>query len=269
MKKVSILIALYNKEKYIIDTLRSVNGLEGRDRFKLELVVVNDASTDSSEALVRDFKWQTETDLVLISNDENSGPSVSMNRAFAQSTGDYIVPHDADDLITRQGVLKRFLALETNPDYDWVTGNELIMDINGKLVPGSEFVKSYTWSNNKELQELIMGKMLIPAQSLMIKREVLKQQAWNNRLWASQDTWINYILTVKGYKLLKIDDYVACYRSPAGSEDNNSAYVSATKSGRMYKDYLVIKEEIREYLTPEQLAWFEGIISNAKAAAGL
>jgi glycosyltransferase involved in cell wall biosynthesis len=264
MKKVSVLIAVYNKEKYIIDTLKSINAQVINGKFTLEVCIVDDCSTDNSLELMRNFIWKPEIEVKITQSPQNSGPSVCMNLALSNSTGDYIVPHDADDLVTRLGILKRFEALESNPDFDWVTGNELMMDVDGHVSAGREFVKTYTWNNNTELQELIMGKMLIPAQSIMIRRHAAEDVKWNNNLWASQDTWINYMLTLKGYQLMKIDDYVAIYRSPGSAGNTNSSYNSSVKSGRMYKDYLVIKEVIKEYLTPKQLSWFDGIIEGAR-----
>jgi len=264
MKKVSVLLAVFNKEKYIIDTLRSIDNQITNGKFSIEVSLVDDCSTDNSAEVIRSYKWRNPIEFKMSKSPTNSGPSVCMNIALANSTGDYIVPHDADDLITGLGLLKRFEALEANADYDWVTGNELMMSIDGELSPGREFVKSHTWSSNKELQELVMGKMLIPAQSIMIRRAAIEAVKWDQELFASQDTWINYILTLKGYKLLKIDDYVAIYRSPGTGASTNSTYVSAVKSGRMHRDYLVIKERIKAYLTPEQLSWFEGIIEAAK-----
>lgn len=266
MKKVSILIPVYNKEKYLEATLTSINSQVTQGLFEIELVIIDDCSTDNSVEVIKNFKFNPDTvKLVLTKTPQNSGPSVALNIGFEASTGEYIVPHDADDLITKLGVLKRFLALEESPDYDWVTGNELMMTFDGRFIPGMEYVKMHDWTNNTELQDLVLGKMLIPAQSLMIRRVVLESHRWDDELWASQDTWINYSLTVNGYKLKKIEDYVAVYRTP-DPEGQNSSYKKAVKSGRMVEDYRKILAKLRDRLTTSQIEWFEKLISNSQAA---
>jgi glycosyltransferase involved in cell wall biosynthesis len=264
MKRVSILLSVYNKEKYIIDTLKSIDSQVINGAFELELCIVDDCSTDSSMQLVHEYQWRNPIKLILAKTEVNSGLSTCLNIALDKSTGYYIVPHDADDLITRLGILKRFEALESNPDYDWVSGNELMMDINGKLIPGSEYIKTDSWNTAEELQDLVMGKMLIPAQSIMLRREVAIAERWDRRLFSTQDSWTNFTLTVKKYKLLKIDDYVAVYRAPSGENDNNSTHVQTLKTGRKYKDYLVIREAVHEYLTADQLKWLDGVIEHAR-----
>lgn len=267
MKTVSILLSVFNKEKFILDTIKSIDSQVTRDKFSIELCIIDDCSTDASMQIINDYQWRNPISLKIIRTEINSGPATAMNIALENSTGVYIVPHDADDLITRLGILKRFEALEANAQFDWVTGNELIIDINGRVVAGSEFVKIQSWSNQEELQDLVFGGMLIPAQSIMIRRKAAFEVGWDKELFSTQDTWINYILTVKGYKLLKIDDYVACYRAPAGADDTNSTHIATMKSGKKYKDFLVIRSRIYSYLTTKQIEWFDGEIEKARKRA--
>ncbi len=88
----SVIIPLYNKEREIGDTLRSVLA---QTLQPTEIVVVDDGSTDGSAAIVREIA--AEAPLVRLVEQSNAGECAARNRAIAESTGDYIALLDADD----------------------------------------------------------------------------------------------------------------------------------------------------------------------------
>lgn len=91
---VSIVIPLYNKEDWIIDTLESV---KNQTFINWECLIIDDQSTDASCFLVRNYIKQAGIRYRLIRKD-NSGQSATRNLGIANSTGKYIAFLDADDL---------------------------------------------------------------------------------------------------------------------------------------------------------------------------
>ena len=87
---ISVIIPLYNKEREIGDTLRSVLA---QTLPPAEIVVVDDGSTDRSAEIVRGIR----SPLVKLVTQPNAGECAARNRAIAESTGDYIALLDADD----------------------------------------------------------------------------------------------------------------------------------------------------------------------------
>lgn len=87
---ISVIIPLYNKEREIGATLRSVLA---QTRQPQEIVIVDDGSTDRSAAIVRSIA----SPLVRLVEQPNAGECAARNRAIAESTGDYIALLDADD----------------------------------------------------------------------------------------------------------------------------------------------------------------------------
>lgn len=116
--KVSLIIPVYNFEKYIVSTLESVFR---QDYSNLEIIVVNDGSNDNSQKIVSKLQ-HTHSNLRLI-NQENKGVSVARNTGIEAANGDYILFSDADDLLNSDYVsylIKN--AIEYDADISLSTG---------------------------------------------------------------------------------------------------------------------------------------------------
>ncbi len=90
MPKFSVVIAVYNKEKYIASTLNSVLAQTFTD---FEVIILNDGSTDNSEAEILKFKDPR----IRYFSKENQGASAARNFTIQQAEADYIALMDADD----------------------------------------------------------------------------------------------------------------------------------------------------------------------------
>ncbi|MBP3821315.1 glycosyltransferase family 2 protein [bacterium] len=111
MKKVSIIIPCYNKGKYVKDAIESALHQTYQN---IEIVCVNDASTDDSGEILKEFSKKYE--IKLIENENNMGVVYSRNCAIEASSGDYILPLDADDTIEPSYVEKAAEILNSRPD---------------------------------------------------------------------------------------------------------------------------------------------------------
>ena len=113
--KLSIIIPVYNVEKYIGPCLESIYRQElAEDVF--EVIIVNDASTDDS-MLVVSHMMNVHPNISVITNKESYGPSVSRNAGMDKAIGDYVLFVDSDDLLMDEGLsvlLQK--AIDTNAD---------------------------------------------------------------------------------------------------------------------------------------------------------
>ena len=91
---VSIIVPVYNAEKFIKDTIKTVIDQTYEN---WELLLVNDCSTDKSVEIIKDYQ-QKDKRIKLFSNPKNSGAAVSRNKGIRESRGRYIAFLDADDL---------------------------------------------------------------------------------------------------------------------------------------------------------------------------
>lgn len=109
--KVSIIVALYNKEKYIKKCLKSLVNQTLKD---IEIIVVNDCSTDKSLDVVKSLDDKR---IKVINNKKNKGIGITRNIGVAKATGEYIGFVDADDYVEKDMYEKYYnYAKEYNLD---------------------------------------------------------------------------------------------------------------------------------------------------------
>ena len=97
MKKLSIVIPVYNEQATILDILNKLLEVELTGGLKKELVLVNDNSNDKSEKLILSFKKKNpKTDILYVKHTENRGKGAALNTGFKIATGNIIVVQDAD-----------------------------------------------------------------------------------------------------------------------------------------------------------------------------
>lgn len=106
---VSVVVPAYNMEQYIAETLDSVLGSEYEN---IEVVVVDDGSVDSTVKIVEEYIVRDGR--VKLLKQLNAGPSRARNNAIEHSSGVYILPVDADDVISPTFIGSAVAAIESD-----------------------------------------------------------------------------------------------------------------------------------------------------------
>lgn len=96
MKKISVIIAAYNAEEYLSETLDSIF-LQTMNDSEYEVIIINDGSSDSTLDILNSYK-QTYSNLIIIDK-ENGGPSSARNAGLDIAKGEYVFFFDADDIL--------------------------------------------------------------------------------------------------------------------------------------------------------------------------
>lgn len=117
-KKVSVIIPVYNAEKYIRKTLDSVLGQSFRDR---EILLVKNGCEDQSAEILREYAEQHD-EIRLISCDER-GAGAARNAGMEQAKGEYLLFVDADDYLPDPGILEKYVKAAEQTGVDLVVGN--------------------------------------------------------------------------------------------------------------------------------------------------
>ena len=111
----SVLIGVYNGEPYVREAIDSIFAQTYRP---LEVVVVDDGSTDASTEAVRSYG-----DAVVFGQQQNKGNGSARNHAVRLASGDLLAFMDADDLSPPHRLAMQWAALEADPELDVVYGH--------------------------------------------------------------------------------------------------------------------------------------------------
>ena len=110
---ISIIIPLFNKEKFIEKSLDSV--LNQKNFSNYEIIIIDDGSTDNSVSIIKKNRLKN---LKIISIKKNRGVSVARNIGIKHSVGEYIYFFDADDLIDKNALSELYkITKKFNCDY--------------------------------------------------------------------------------------------------------------------------------------------------------
>lgn len=100
MIKVSVILPVYNVDSYLEETFES---LLNQSLKEIEIIAVNDGSTDQSEVIIR--KYAQQDSRITYFNQENQGQSVARNLALQHAKGEYIYMMDSDDVLADKDAL--------------------------------------------------------------------------------------------------------------------------------------------------------------------
>ena len=94
--KISVIVPVYNREKYLLQFLRSIQNQYFND---IEIILVDDSSTDNSQEIIKKLKNEDER-IILLKNKINKGTFISRNIAGLKAKGEYLIFPDPDDIVS-------------------------------------------------------------------------------------------------------------------------------------------------------------------------
>lgn len=181
--KVSIIIPMYNAEEFIGSCLKSVLS---QDYYNLEVIVIDDGSTDLSLEALESFKNR-----VIIFSQENSGAPVARNRGLLIASGKYVKFLDSDDVL-EEGVIKRQVEkLESLKENDIVYGDYYLDN-------GSYLKLIKTKLRHKSLAASLILQDILIATPLYRKLQLNSVGGFDESLKSGQEWELHIRLAVAG-----------------------------------------------------------------------
>ncbi len=171
---VSVLVASFNHERFVEQALDSVLGQSYRN---LELIVVDDCSTDGSVDRIRRWIERTGQPTVLIVNEENRGICAVLNQLFERSSGQFCVLLDTDDWMEPDRIRHHVNHFESiDPDVAVVFSDAAVCTEDGRPV-GESFLEQHlgdepTPDGAAVFDRLLMGNF-IPTSAVTLRRSAI------------------------------------------------------------------------------------------------
>lgn len=233
---VSVLMTSYNREQYIAEAIESVLA---STHTKVELIVVDDGSSDRTVEIAKQFASQDKR-VMVYQNSNNLGDYANRNKAASYATGEWIMSVDSDDKI--------------NPD-----GIEKVLNCMA-LYPKAEFGMSY-FRDNKMVEfdkVTAIRKHLLQAPFLavgpggtIIKRKFFEKiNGYSPKYGPAGDLYFN-LKAASQTNILMLPFEFHFYRRHEGQEINNSF-------SYLYNNYNYLKDALNElelFLSPKEKKW--------------
>jgi len=233
--KVSIIIPCYNVERYIADCIRSC---ENQSYSDLEVICVNDGSSDETEEIIKRIIETSETEISLISVSNNGAPR-ARNIGLENSSGNYIQFLDADDLVLPGKIEEQIKIAKTHDYPDLIVGGYRRESMLGEILAE----KTYS-SIDQGIWTKLMRTDLGITSSNLFKTDLFKENEikWNESLKSSQE----YELM---FQLLKCDATVV-FDPHINTiiRERDAGSITQTNLDKKWERYVSLRLEILEYL---------------------
>jgi glycosyltransferase involved in cell wall biosynthesis len=210
MPLVSILITAYNAESWIGETLASA---VGQTWPRLEVIVVDDGSTDSTLDIARRYEGPN----VRVIHQANAGACAARNRALAEARGDFIQYLDADDLMEPDKIERQMHRLEVEPP-DTVASGPWVRFYDGDLAAVDKALRAPDWRDYEPATDWLVqswqGRGTIPTFAWLTPRAVIDRAGpWNEAVLLNDDGEYFTRVLVHARKIAFVEGAWGYYRS--------------------------------------------------------
>ena len=163
--KISVIMPVYNAEKYIKDAINSILNQTEKD---FELILIDDCALDSSMDIINRCN---DSRIRIIKNQKNEGIAFSRNRGIDVARGKYIALMDDDDIAPMDRFRIELNYMEEHLDIDVVGGIAGIIDENGKV----KYIPPDTIYNPNRIYAELLFSNIIANGSTMIRADFIKK----------------------------------------------------------------------------------------------
>jgi len=231
--KVTVLMPVYNGEKYLKEAIDSIIGQTFTD---FELLIIDDGSTDKSADIIKSY---TDTRIRLIKNRENIGLIKSLNKGIEAALGEYIARMDCDDIALPTRLEKQVGFFGNKPKTCMVASRVVLINADGKETGHwNDDINTQTFS---EIYHTLPKANCIAHPSVMIRRNIVLKYLYNQKQKGSEDWDLWMRLAASGQIIEKINEDLLKYRIHPLSvtQTGNTGKKSQNKTMKVKSNFLL------------------------------
>lgn len=228
--RLSVVMSVYNAEKYLAQTIDSVLNQTFKD---YEFIILDDASTDGTLQIIQDYA-QKDARIKVVENKENLGITLSPNKGFGLVQGEYIARHDGDDLSVNTRLQKQVEYLDNHPDVGLVGTHNTYIDEN------NEFLGLWKAAlTDQEIRKAVLVGTPLCHASIMFRSKILNAvKGYRSELGYAND--YDFIARIMDHgKAANIGEGLYKVRKGIGS-------ISDSNLSQMLNDHLLVIELIKK-----------------------
>lgn len=206
MDKVSVVIPMHNSEKFIVECLNSV---VNQTYTNLEIIIIDDCSTDDSINLVKSF---SDKRIKLIKLKENKGVSYARNKGVKLSTGKFLCFLDSDDYWSLDKVEKQIKFIKSN-NYSFI--------YSGYMITSPRRQKVVSVPDKLDYNSAIKNTTIFTSTVMFNMNDIKKDDLYMNDIKIGQDTLCWWGILKKGITAYGINESLSIYRVGSVSLSSN------------------------------------------------
>ena len=196
---VSFIISVYNGEAYIERCIKSIFNQTYQN---LEIIIIDDCSTDSTNLILKNLSYQSKIKINLIKNSINLGLTKSLNIAANIARGEWLARLDADDISKKDRIKNQINFAIKNSQYSIIGSSCDFINREGKYL----FSKNYPSEHYQIKSVLEKAGAFFPHSSVIIKKDVFSELGgYNPYMKYSQDyeLWLRASARFKIFSIKK------------------------------------------------------------------
>lgn len=199
MPKVSVIMPVYNGEKYLKEAIESILNQTATD---LELIIIDDGSVDSTSNIINSFNDER---IKYFKNEKNSGISFSLNRALDLACGEFIARMDADDISLPSRLETQIKYMQKNSEIEVCGCNVRLIGTDEKSWPSSE--------SSEALKVDLIFNCCLAHPTVMFRKSVVQSgEARYNSAFDHMEDYELWTRLIKSHKFGCVQDVLFEYR---------------------------------------------------------
>ena len=204
--KVSVIVPVYNSEKYLRDCLDS---LVNQTLKEIEIIIVDDASTDKSFAIIMEYKRKYPDMIKVFKSEQNKGQGASRNIGLSLATGMYVGFLDSDDYVSKT-MYEELYKSAINNDFPEVLSTRLTFVKDSSYLNKTFLESSYQTNYNPlENPNLVLGESPSVCNKIFL-RSAITTKFLENCMW--EDVGFTFSNLFNANKVVDLNNMGYYYR---------------------------------------------------------
>lgn len=204
---VSVVMPVRNAGNFLLEAIKSILNQTYKN---LELIIVNDASTDETSRILSSFKDKR---IMIFKNKTRFGVTKSANLAISKAKGKYIARMDGDDIADLERIEKQVNFLNKNKNVVAVGGQCELINSDGIKIGEKRFP-----FENDEIRKMIFSSVPLQQPTLMVNTKLLpKNFVWYDENYSSAEELELLFKLFKFGEVRNLNDYLLRYRIHGGN----------------------------------------------------
>lgn len=237
--KISIIVPIYNVEKYILRCLTSIYEQIYKN---IEVILINDQGKDNSIGLVEEFiSTNTCVHWKIIHHDKNSGLSAARNTGIKHASGEYLFFLDSDDAILPDTVSALTKSL-TSTSIDFVVGGIKEIGFKKRMVANNP-TSNILLQNDDELRNAFFSEIypVIACNKLINRSFIIQNNLYFEEALLHEDLLWSFLMAIHAKKAVLSTDITYLYFY-------NGESISSAKKAENFLSYIRIFKRFKEII---------------------